>query len=185
MLLKIFFKIQKNKYILRIFLKVRQIKSCIKKISEKLASFDFMSFYEICRGEDLNTVKTLYPKISDQEKNEGLHEAATYNRTDTVEFLLNKGVRPDYMDALGTRAPLHFASQYGNVKMIEMLLLKGANIDILNIYSFNALFIAVSYEKIESVKILIEYGINFKVKTFYGETPLQHAKRIMDENVKI
>lgn len=59
-------------------------------------------------------------------------KAATFGRTEVVEFLLEKGANPAAMDADATA--LHFAAAYGHMDIVDLLLAHGARLETLNSY---------------------------------------------------
>jgi ankyrin repeat protein len=76
------------------------------------------------------------------------------------------------------------AAWKGNNRFIEFLLFAGADINgkIKNTYH-NALHFAAFKGKIETVKLLVSLGCDFKAKTADGKTPLQEAENAMETNV--
>ncbi|MGL5885584.1 MAG: ankyrin repeat domain-containing protein [Bombilactobacillus sp.] len=72
---------------------------------------------------------------------------------------------------------LHIAAWNGCVEDIEKLILVGADINSIGDLGNTPLHQAILFEKIESVKLLLNYNINANIKNESGETIYEMAKR--------
>ncbi|WP_353287613.1 ankyrin repeat domain-containing protein [Wolbachia endosymbiont (group B) of Gerris lacustris] len=99
-----------------------------------------------------------------------LHVAVYYNRTEIVEFLLNKDANIEAKDVYG-KTPLHEAAK-GKLDMVKLLCKKGANIEAKDHDDWTPLHYAVKYGNLDEVKFLCEKGANIRAKSKKGGIPL-------------
>ena len=57
-----------------------------------------------------------------------LHYAASYDRINIVEMLLNRGIDINSMN-INNKTALHWAAHWGNINIVVMLLERGIDID--------------------------------------------------------
>jgi hypothetical protein len=133
-------------------------------------------------GVEINTLIGLNP----------LHSAVLSNNFAMVLFLIGLGADVNFTNKLG--APLHTAlntySKY-TIKIVEILCMHGANVNVQNEQGLALLHRVLlskfsQEEKIELVKLLIDYGADMALPTKTGITSIQIAEsRYGDELVGI
>ncbi|KAF3075556.1 Ankyrin repeat domain-containing protein 50 [Trichoderma lentiforme] len=111
-----------------------------------------------------------------RRKMTGLHLAAYFRIKRAVDYLLQKGYRPDARDTDG-RTPLSWAAENGSVGITTKLLATGrVEADSNNNWNNTPLFYAVSNNHGRVVKLLLEAGVNVNSKNgHYMRTPLRQA----------
>jgi ankyrin repeat protein len=78
------------------------------------------------------------------------------------------------------------AAEYRNCKMIEYLISVGANVNAKEKYiKWNALHYAAAFAGMETVKVLISLGCDFKAKDNSGTTPLHLAQKRKEQKDQI
>lgn len=119
---------------------------------------------------DIEQVKKLFAtgissNFVDEEKVSLLHDAAAFSSQEMVEFLLDNGAyinaRADY-----DCTPLMFAAAHGNEKNARLLIARGARLDICNVFTMNALHVAISQHKNNMVPVFMEAGLPFDYNAF-------------------
>lgn len=116
-------------------------------------------FVHHCSVGNVVLVELLLPNVSEDVKEYGIMCAAISNQPKVVEFLINKNVDISVRDNGWTL--MHFAARDGNNEIIELLIAKGVDINIHDDAGHSVLFQAIWFEQLKSVKLLIEFGINF------------------------
>ncbi|MCP4132468.1 MAG: hypothetical protein GY754_15960 [bacterium] len=105
-----------------------------------------------------------------------LIESCVKGHKDVVTYLLKKRANPNLPNRDGT-TPLHYAIVGNSPDIVRLLLQKGANPNQKNKYGATPLGSSANYAKSprESVKILINYGINLEAPMdIFGSTILMH-----------
>ncbi|KAM4039742.1 uncharacterized protein ACNLHF_017754 isoform 2-T2 [Anomaloglossus baeobatrachus] len=118
-------------------------------------------------------------KSADQYGNTLLHYAAHAGNVDEVRRLIQHGYSVQSQNASGL-TPLHMAAFGGNVQALEMLLSSQPNniIHLRSIKDFTLLHEAVRGASIETVKLLIEKGVDTNLQDQDGNTPLHLAAHL-------
>ena len=100
---------------------------------------------------------------SDKAKNFDLHLLASFNCTDQVKVMLEKGVNPNLEDNVG-RTPLISAILYNNFKTIKLLLDYGADPEYpcSKLNCTNPIKFVLMFGKLEVLQIFEEYGVDLK-----------------------
>ncbi len=104
-----------------------------------------------------------------------LHKAVSSGNTKTIDVLLKH--KPDLdLNARGSesKTPLMIAAERGDNQMVHHLLKLGVNVNIRR-GEGNALHSAVEGDSIESIKLLLAYGIDQHHQTNNYQTPLSKA----------
>lgn len=112
-----------------------------------------------------------------------LHTAASRGHLDPVQHLIRNSAQRDACDKFG-RTALHYAAQYGYPEIIAALI---ANLDSLKKRQYidttdnqgnTALHVAVLWERVPVIQLLLHEGADKNKKNKQGETPLISAKTI-------
>jgi len=108
--------------------------------------------------------------------------AATYNKLDLVEMLLEMGANIEIQNPRG-ETPLYLANINRNINMIKLLLKYGAEINkIIHFGGDTVLKKAISNENIEIIKLLLDNDANPNLGDDKNNTPLQEAAIIFSFN---
>lgn len=84
-------------------------------------------------------------------------------------------VNPNISD--GTNEPIFLPmSIYGNKEMIELYVKMGGNLNVVDFENRNALHLAAQNGRIETAKLLMHLGIDYKRKDVGNKTPLDLAR---------
>ena len=134
----------------------------------------------------LDTIKLLisYGADINATRNDGITTlmiAAKVGDQKSVEYLLQNGADINLITNQGADAFI-YATQYGNVSCAELLLNAGADINHMD-KDGTALHNATREGKYDSVKFLLEKGINYNLKNPEGETALDIAKTKDDKRI--
>jgi ankyrin repeat protein len=105
-----------------------------------------------------------------------LHKAASNDKLEIVELLLQKGADIEAKDKYGYTV-LHKAARYSKLEIVNLLLEKGANIEAKDKYGETALHKAASNNKLEMVELLLQKSADIEAKDKYGYTVLHKAAR--------
>ncbi len=98
--------------------------------------------------------------ITDAYGNTALHLAAMNNNLELAEFLLTHGVKIDVLNQFGN-SPLHVASMYGHDEIIIAIYQANQNsLRQLTMNDESALYLAVLHHRLETVKLLVSYGLD-------------------------
>lgn len=100
--------------------------------------------------------------------------AATENRQEMVEELLNRGAQVDNSNVFG-RTALMMAARRGNVSMMKRLISHGADINHQDGAGLTALHCAVRSGNVEAVRALIGSGADINIADVNGDTPFALA----------
>ncbi len=110
---------------------------------------------------------------ADQTDKEGrcaLHQAASWNSTEVVQFLTENCDNASVTNNMGENA-LHLAVSNGNNEALEVLLDVGLDINAITNEQLSALHLAaMKAQNAEMLKFLIENGANKSMNTQFGET---------------
>lgn len=77
----------------------------------------------------------------------------------------------DQGDAKGN-TPLHEAARWGHIEVIKFLISKGANPKLKSKDGSSALHIASQNAKNDTIKYLVEIGLDINAQDNFGDTPL-------------
>ena len=101
-----------------------------------------------------------------------LSMAVCTNRIDLVKELLRIGANKYTVDGDGENM-LHIASGIGSLQLVKLFISHGIGINSLSNAGDTPLHLCIMYKKnIDVVKELLEYGANFRMKNFFGKSPL-------------
>ena len=119
--------------------------------------------------------------VGDDEGQTPLHKAAMFGNAESVKLLLEKGADVNKVDNSG-HTPLHIAIiTGGDVEVVSTLLTK-ANILIKNNDGQNALHLAITYQKVDSIDLLLKHRQASEVTAancnYKYYTPLHLAVRL-------
>ncbi len=89
-----------------------------------------------------------------------IHIASAKGHLDIVKFLVENEADVDLMEKSHNLRPLHFASRYGHLKVVMFLLEKGADLHAREKDNETALSYAVSSPSLETVKFLVDKGLD-------------------------
>jgi hypothetical protein len=98
--------------------------------------------------------------------------AASYGRTDVVEFLLSNKAEVNARDING-QTPLFYAALQGHEDVVQVLLAHGADVDAKDKNGQTPLYNAVSHRDV--VEVLLAHGADVNNKARDGQTPLHYA----------
>jgi tankyrase len=167
------------------------IQNQFKKQKElSLQQLDVQSLIEASKSGDLEVVKRILiskPNLvnccdTDGRLSTPLHFASGYNHFDICEYLLRMNANVLAVDK-GRLQPLHNAASYGHENIIKLLLKSGADVNAQDIYMFTPLHEATLKKKYEICRILIEHGANVNLKNSDGESALDLAGQLNDEDL--
>ncbi|MDB4797201.1 ankyrin repeat domain-containing protein [bacterium] len=120
------------------------------------------------------------------EPNLSIQQAALFS-TKQLKLHLLKGTNVDVV-SIDNWTALHYTSLNNRVSRAELLLSNGASTEIRltgqQYHSMTAIHIAVMSNNTEMVKLLIRYGANYKSLTSNGETPLDIAIRMDNQEIE-
>ncbi|KAH8727644.1 ankyrin repeat-containing domain protein [Phaeosphaeriaceae sp. PMI808] len=112
-----------------------------------------------------------------------IHAAVRHDQKDLVDILLKKGLEIDATDAQGC-TPFFRECQRG-ISMLPFLLERGANIGAKDKNSHNTLHAAISGDQLESVKFLINRGMQADTVGGDAGTPLTWAITVGNEEISL
>ena len=92
-----------------------------------------------------------------------LHVAAEAGKLDVVEYLISIGADVNASGGAFGGAPINVAAGYGQLEAVEALLAAGAQMDISE-PDCNPLFAAIQDGHFEVVKLLIDRGIDYRIR---------------------
>ena len=101
-------------------------------------------------------------------------------RNDIATNLINRN-NINQQDYKG-ETPLHYCAAYFNLEIAELLLQKKAQINIIDKYGNNPLWVAVfnAHGDYRMVKLFLKYNANIQNKNRANRSPLDFAKQIND-----
>ena len=141
-----------------------------------------------CNGH-FNIVKLLIDNGCDinavtKVKNTALHCAAQSGHFEIVKLLIEKGAALDVTDSKKNTA-LHFATYQEHFEIVKCLLEKGVNVNPVDKDGDTPLHLAIKSDKfsVELVKVLLDYGADFKLKNKNGISPLEESKSLPGNDV--
>jgi len=136
--------------------------------------------------EDVVSLLKKYKVIKDElnELSQGLaekkctllHTAIEKNKTDLVQYFLDKGIDPNAVDSNGD-SPLMLALQKKNTVIAQALVSARANINGCDDWGYSFLNRAVSRGEIDVVRLCLELGADPAGKNKYGKSALQIAQQ--------
>ncbi len=95
--------------------------------------------------------------------------AASFNKPDIIEFLLQQGAQIHQTNSEGWQA-IHFAARNNSLEAVQTLIQKGANLEALTNNHETPLFIAVKYGSPHVVRTLLEHNARTDVQNNEGKT---------------
>jgi ankyrin repeat protein len=128
---------------------------------------------EAVRAADIDRVRSL---IGDSKERlqymtpfgTWLHIAAKGGNLELVEYLISMGVDVNARGGIFGGAPINLAAGYGQLQIVRTLLSAGAILDVSE-PERNPLFSAIHGGHFDIVQLLMEHGINFRVR-YTGES---------------
>ncbi|KAI1699277.1 ankyrin repeats (many copies) domain-containing protein [Ditylenchus destructor] len=139
--------------------------------------------------EEVQRILRDHPDVLQAPDRDGmtaLHRAAYNNHVDVCRWLLAAGANPEML-AAEARTVLHYAAFRANHEVVELLVRERASINACADGNLTPLHLAINQSEdrarvVETVKaILAAPGIDLKVTSNEGETPLMLAQRIVPE----
>jgi len=121
------------------------------------AKFINESLGDILQPKSKEQIISGLKKLSNEEKNNLLINAAHCGRKDVVELLLNNGADVNAKSNDGWSA-LTYAARNGRKDVVELLLNAGTDINAKDNYGWSALMYAVAYGHKDVVELLKRYG---------------------------
>ncbi|QLH36355.1 MAG: ankyrin repeat domain-containing protein [Parachlamydiaceae bacterium] len=172
------------------FYKHSKIAELLKDITQKdeledpdrQASEMIQAHLEADQG-DFKKVRKILHKINnlDVQDSNGdtiLHKATSHDDIKTVKFLLKRGANANISNNEGC-IPLHKSISFGlSCYEISKLLIEKSNINAQNLEGETALYLAVSRERLNLVKLLLAYDADTHIANKVGWTPLHVAARM-------
>lgn len=104
-----------------------------------------------------------------------LHEAASHNHLEAVEFLLDAKANINAQDDFES-TPLAVACQCGFVELVKLLIRRKTNLNLPNCIGQSPLLRACLNERLDVVQILIDAGADLNQPDHSGVTPLSYMK---------
>ncbi len=139
--------------------------------------FDQTALVYAARSGSTGLMEILLKRETDEESRNGaLYHAASDGRTESVGFLLDRGVSLEARNKEGD-TPLMAAARFGQTITVKLLLDCGAEANARNRHGWTALMLAAGSGSVETLQLLIERGAAVDAKTFYDETALMFAAR--------
>lgn len=120
-----------------------------------------------------------------ENANVALHQAASYGRLNSVEFLLKNGAQINSKDESGWTA-FHYAAESGcpqSLEIIKYLLENGADGLAKTEGDLTALHFASMNHRVRDVKYLLEKGLKVDDKDAEGNTPVHFGARLGSSQV--
>ncbi|MBT8253628.1 MAG: ankyrin repeat domain-containing protein [Bacteroidia bacterium] len=115
-------------------------------------------------------------QTSDKDEVFPLQRAASNGYLELVDLLVRNGADVDQQDGRHRATAMMFASLNGHTEVVRYLIDHGALLNVRSNRGESALFIAVSAQQYEVVKLLLDQGANKHRPNIYGTTCLQKAK---------
>jgi hypothetical protein len=131
-----------------------------------------------------NIINQLDVNICNDDKQTLLHEAVVYNRVYIAKDLISRGILLSTQDKKG-QTVLHYAALHGNIEIAKLILDHGGDVNILDDYGNNALWVATfnargDYDIVEMYK---KAGGDSHNKNTHGKSALDFANQIGDKNL--
>ena len=148
-------------------------------------------FHEALRSQDLEAARRLLVRGGNQLLKEpdkfgmlALHSAVSAGALESVRFLVEQGIDPNYKPEAGYsakirgRSPLHLAVATGSEEIVSLLLEIGANVFATDADNATPLHVATQYgNKILASKLIEIMGGRAHTRDSNGTTPLHIAAR--------
>jgi hypothetical protein len=144
-----------------------------RKLRDAAASLDLKEIRSCAAGLDRATVAAALSCPDDQGFTP-LHNAASSDRKDIVEYLLSLGISIDLKDNSGW-TPLQWTIQPDLKDMAGFLISKGAQVNDRDISGSTPLHWAVFYARKDMVELLLDRGADVNARDRNGNTPLTYA----------
>jgi len=122
-------------------------------------------------GADVNMV-------SSKDKISPLQRSAAKGSPSIVKILIPEGADINHQDAHLRSTPLMWAAAQGHKEVAQILLINNVLKDVRGNRGESALFLAVSAEQVDVVKLLLSFDVNKERPDIYGKTPLQKATEL-------
>lgn len=120
------------------------------------------------------TVEDDLSTLSDYDFRTPLHIAATKNRLEIAQYLVNRGVKVNAKDRWGI-TPLYDAVVHKHKKMVKYLVNCGASIGLTGMELALFLNKLVMEQDIEQLQLLVSTGLSVNVADYDERTPLHVA----------
>ena len=136
--------------------------------------------FACCDGDRLDNIKTLIKQGADIHQIDvngwtALHCAATYAKSEIIEYLLSLGLKVNMVDNSG-HTPLMCACCDGDrLDNIKTLIKQGADIHQIDNDGWTALHYAARDAKSEIIEYLLSLGVKVNMVSNIGQTPLMCA----------
>lgn len=148
-------------------------------------------FIDIQKGNIDNVKSSLKSKdinITDNFKRTAIMNAALYNQTDIIKWLLENDANIDLQDKNGYTA-LHFSSQEGNIDSTKLLLSNDANPNIQDIHGNTPAWVAIMNWKgganFDTLDLLIKNGADLTLKNNANRSALDLIPEPIKQRLKI
>lgn len=148
-------------------------------------------FIDIQKGNIDNVKSSLKSKdinITDNFKRTAIMNAALYNQTDIIKWLLENDANIDLQDKNGYTA-LHFSSQEGNIDSTKLLLSNDANPNIQDIHGNTPAWVAIMNWKgganFDTLDLLIKNGADLTLKNNANRSALDLIPEPIKQQLKI
>jgi ankyrin repeat protein len=131
-----------------------------------------------CCGGSIRILKQLLDFSAKRQRQFPLHLAARHNQLAAAEWILKQGVAVDSEGCLGRGGALKEACREGHTAMSVFLLENGADIHMPTCEYFeSALQTAASRGRLETIRSLVEYGVDVNTVGPYGPAIIFAIKR--------
>ena len=150
-----------------------------------MITFTQSDFLDACRKGELQEVQvmcSINPEIIHTEDHKGFTPLiiAVYNDQEAVvDFLLEKGARPEMHDMSGNSA-LMGVSFKGYKNLASRLIEAGADVNQRNSNGATALTFAATFGHLEIAEMFLQKGADINLRDSRGKSPLDHA--VIQEN---
>lgn len=111
----------------------------------------------------------MYQSITDESR---LLRATQHGREASVKKYLDRGVDIECKDFWDQKTPLMVAAAGGHKEIVDLFLARGANINAVDLWGFNALYLAALHAHVSIVQCLVEAGADIHHQNSQGSTVL-------------